>query len=351
MSKIKFLIPAVAFALGGVVAGHASAKTYTSGENAAGATVVSNSVSNEVVKANVSNISSHLDTLLSGGGFGGTFQSSLDSANGKTDLSLADTAAKSGLSAGGGTRSVSVWVNSSYTDVKNKKEGTKFDGDVVTVNAGIDKQFTPKVILGVSIGYANTDVDTTFNNGTYEEDAYTLAGYGLYKFTDHLNFAAMVGQTWSSVDQDRQDGTVKSSVDADTTFAAGTLNASQNFGKIGVLGRIGYTWGDRDTDSYTESDDNVVDATTSATNQGRVGGEVSYMLTGGSVNFTPYAKLDFLHDFEDEVNDDANAFDTGLGLRVGSLDGSVSGVFQVNTELGRDDFEKTTGSATLKIKF
>ncbi|WP_170310163.1 autotransporter outer membrane beta-barrel domain-containing protein [Thalassospira povalilytica] len=338
----------------------ASAVTYASGENAAGATVVTPTIGRTVASSNVSNISTHLDALvgnLGGGGFGGggfgggTISSGLDGGEDKQSFSLFDSKLQNGLAAGEDEKTYSIWANANYTYVDNDKADTQFDGDVKTLNIGADKRFTDNFLAGLSVGYSKTDIDTTYNNGTYEEDAYTLSGYALYEFTDYLNLSGMLGRAWSSIDQDRQNGATTSNLDADTTFAATTLTTSKKFDKVGVSAHLGYLWADRDTDGYIESNANVVTATSAKTDQGRIGGVASYDFAASSVMFTPFVSVDYLHDFSDEINEDANAFDTGLGLKVSSQDGVLEGFFQIKTQLGRDDYSQTSGTAMVRVNF
>lgn len=348
--KVKTIFAGAAIAL---IAGQANAATYSSGQNAAGATVVAPTVSKTITTSNVSNISAHLDALI-GGGFGGGFGGGAitsDAGSAKQSVSLFDTAKAKGNSAGNDRKDVSVWANGSFTWVDNSAAGSNFDGDVGTLNIGIDKWFNDKLLAGVSVGYSKTDISTTFNSGTYEEDTVTLAPYGLIKFTDNFNVAGTFGHSWGDVDQNRQNGATTSSTDAETWFAAGTATYSKTFDKLGLAGRVGYLWADRDTDGYIESNNNVVAATAAETSQGRIGAEASYLFETGSVNLSPFASVDYLYDFEDEINNDADAFDTGLGLRIGSKDGSVDGSISVKTQLGRSDFDSTTASATLRFNF
>ncbi|WP_417519744.1 MULTISPECIES: autotransporter outer membrane beta-barrel domain-containing protein [Pseudomonadota] len=351
----KVLLKFSCVAVVAVSAFQASAETYTSGENAAGATVVAPTVSRTVTTANVSNIASHLDAMvgnIGGGGFGGgSISSALDGGDDKQSIALFDTKQQNGLAAGDDQKKMSAWANGSYTYVEDDKAGTEFDGDVKALNVGGDMRFTDDFLAGISLGYSKTDIDTTFNNGNYQEDAYTVAGYGLYEITSNLNVSAMLGHTWSSVDQDRQNGLTKSETDAETLFAATTLTQNFRFDELGLQANVGYLWADRDTDGYSESNANVVAATASKTSQGRIGGGVSYDFDATSVLYTPFASVTYLHDFSDEINDDANAFDTGLGLKISSKDGVLEGAFQVKTQLGRDDYSQTSGSAMLRVNF
>ncbi|WP_417821945.1 autotransporter outer membrane beta-barrel domain-containing protein [Terasakiella sp.] len=356
-SKCKILIAGAAVAL---VSTQASAETYSSGPNAAGSSVVAPVVAKSIAVANVNNVSAHLDAIvgvISGAVGGGgvsvtpTPTTKFEGGNTKQTVSLFDSAKQHGYGAGNETRKVSVWANLSYTWIESDKANENFDGNVGALNVGIDKWFTDKLMAGVSIGYASTDVDTTFNSGTYEEKSTTLAPYALIRITDNVNLTGMFGHTWGDVDQDRQNGATTASTDAKTWFAATTLSASKQIKNIGLTGRVGYLWSDRDTDGFVESNGNVVAASQSKTSQGRIGAEASYAINSGKLNLTPFASVDYLRDFKDEINDDADAFDLGLGLRVGSKDGSVDGSLNVKTQVGRDNFESTTASATVRFKF
>lgn len=346
-SKCKILIAGAAVAL---VSTQASAETYSSGPNAAGSSVVTPVVAKSVATSNVNNITSHLDAITGAIG-GGVSTTKFEGGNTKQTVSLFDSAKQHGYGAGNETRKVSVWANLSYTWIESDKANENFDGNVGALNVGIDKWFTDKLMAGVSIGYASTDVDTTFNSGTYEEKSTTLAPYALIRITDNVNLTGMFGHTWGDVDQDRQNGATTASTDAKTWFAATTLSASKQIKNIGLTGRVGYLWSDRDTDGFVESNGNVVAASQSKTSQGRIGAEASYAINSGKLNLTPFASVDYLRDFKDEINNDADAFDLGLGLRLGSKDGSVDGSLNVKTQVGRDNFESTTASATVRFKF
>lgn len=356
-SKFKFMIAGAAVAL---VSTHASAATYSSGPDAAGSSVVTPVVAKSVAVANVSNVTAHLDAITSAvaGAAGGAAapsvnvpQTKFEDGMQKTTVSLFDSAAQKGYGAGNESRKVSVWANLSYTWIESDVANANFDGNVGALNVGIDKWFTDKAMAGVSLGYASTDVDTTFNQGTYEEDSITVAPYGLFRISNNVTLSGLFGHTWGSVDQDRQNGSVTATTDAKTWFAATNLSVSKQIKNIGLQGRIGYLWSDRDTDGFVESNSNVVAASQSKTSQGRIGGEASYAITSGKLNLTPFASVDYLRDFKDEINDDADAFDLGLGLRMGSKDGSVDGNISVKTQVGRDNFESTTAAATVRFKF
>lgn len=373
-SKFKILAVGAAIALSST---QAHAVTYSSGPEAAGSSVVDTIVAKSVAVANVSNVTAHLDAITASISAAVPVvtpnvapsvtpgapapapsvtpqqtSSLFEAGRNKSTVSLFDSAAQKGYGAANQDRKVSVWANMSYTWVESDATNANFDGDVAAVNIGVDKWFNDKILAGVSVGYAKTDIDTTFNQGDYEEESYTFAPYALFRINDTFNVSALVGHTWGDVEQDRQNGATTSETDAETLFAATTLTASKTYGRVGTTARLGYLWSERDTDGFTESDANVVEDATSETSQGRIGGEVSYFFQGNdNISVTPFVSVDYLYDFEDEINDDEDAFDTGLGLRLNSKDGSVDATLKVNTQLGRDDFDSTTASATLRFKF
>lgn len=362
-SKFKFMIAGAAVAL---ISTQASAATYSSGPDAAGSSVIDSIIGQSVAAANTNNVTAHLDAITSAiagavpapapapapaPGVAPAQSSKFEGGAMKRTVSLFDSAKQKGYGAGNETRKTSVWANLSYTWIESDQANANFDGNVAALNVGVDKWFTDKAMAGISLGYSATDVDTTFNSGTYEEDSITLAPYGLIRITDNINLAGLFGHTWGDIDQDRQSGATTASTDAKTWFAAGSLSVSKQIKKIGVQGRVGYLWADRDTDGFVESNGNVVAASQAKTSQGRIGAEASYAITSGKLNLTPFASADYVRDFKDEINDDADAFDLGLGLRVGSKDGSVDGNISVKTQVGRDNFESTTAAATVRFKF
>lgn len=374
--KVKTILAGAALVL---VSNQANAVVYSGGQNAAGSSVVTSTVSTVTTQAGVTNVLAHTANLITslvapvpvtpsapvapapapvGGPApapsgtpapGGDNTSSL--LGGNKTVALFDTSQQKGYNAGDDKRNVSVWGNASFTWVESDAANANFDGDVGALNIGIDKWFNEKFLAGLSVGYAKTDVTTTFNNGNYEEDSFTVSPYGVLRVTDNIAVTGMFGHTWSDVDQNRQAGATTASTDAETWFGSGLVSYEQYMDRLGVKGRVGYLWASRDTDGFVESDSNVVAATTAETSQLRFGGEASYLFGLSNVNLTPYASVDYLYDFEDEINNDADAFDTGLGLRISAKDGSIDGVFSVNTQLGRSDFESTTASATLRFNF
>ena len=109
----------------------------------------------------------------------------------------------SGLSAGGVDGKLSLWANGSYSDVENDHAPTAYDGDVITGFAGADYRVSDDWVLGLSLGYDSSDIDTTANSGNSETDGYTLAPYAAYAITPNHSIDVMAGYAWSSTDQTR----------------------------------------------------------------------------------------------------------------------------------------------------
>lgn len=77
-----------------------------------------------------------------------------------------------------------VWGHGSFTSVDNDHvTGTtdnRYDGDVWGYNVGLDYRFADAVIAGLSLGYNDTDLTTSFNNGSYQETGWVASPYVIY---------------------------------------------------------------------------------------------------------------------------------------------------------------------------
>ncbi len=59
------------------------------------------------------------------------------------------------------------------------------------------------LIAGVSLGYAQTDVATTYNTGTYDEANYTVSPYAIHRPTDQATFSLITGYSMGDIDRTR----------------------------------------------------------------------------------------------------------------------------------------------------
>jgi len=256
-----------------------------------------------------------------------------------------------------------VWASGQYSDFEDDFPGTAFDADRAAVTLGADVSPWENFVIGVAVGYEAVDVDSAFNAGEADIDTFTVVPYVGGYLSDQLgvdfdvgvDFA--VGFSWVDIDQFRTAGgaRVTSETDSDRWFAAGNLNVGSGFGNLYVNGTAGLLFVRDNVDGFTESDGTVVPDARTELGQLRLGTDVSYAIGA----FSPFATARYELDYEMEevvtatgpqpANDD-DQFRVGLGLRYFGAQG-LSGGFEWNRTLGREDFDEDNFSLQLRAEF
>ena len=90
-----------------------------------------------------------------------------------------------------------VFINGRFQLASKSKQGyeTGFDSDTSAVTAGVDYRFADNLIMGVAIGYDNTDTRLHDDRGNQEINAITGLYYGTYDLPDemYINWGAAYG--------------------------------------------------------------------------------------------------------------------------------------------------------------
>jgi hypothetical protein len=220
---------------------------------------------------------------------------------------------------------------------------------------GVDVSPWGNIVAGVSFGYENNDIDTTFNGGNLDSDMFTVAPYigGLLNETFSLDFSA--GYSDIDISQFRTLGATRitSGVDAERWFVAGNLNASRQIDNWYLSGRAGLLYAKESQDGFVESNGSVRPDRTFRFGQLRVGGDVSY----GWGSFEPFVSAVYEYDYaRDDIivtagipqpaNDNDDVL-VGAGLRWFGESG-LSASFEWNSVLGRENFSDDTISFLLR---
>lgn len=163
----------------------------------------------------------------------------------------------------------------------------------------------------MSVGYAQTDITTTFENGTYEEDTWNLSPYVIYRPSDMLTFSAIAGYAFGDVARSRN-STVTGNTDSQSWYLQ--VDARQTFQPIAdspfrVTGGLGALTSRNTLAAYTESDGSRVAESSVNTVQLKPNAELAYSFQISETSLTPYVKAGYIHDFTDQTNGDAGAFD------------------------------------------
>ncbi|OKH88559.1 autotransporter outer membrane beta-barrel domain-containing protein [Thalassospira sp. TSL5-1] len=243
---------------------------------------------------------------------------------------------------------ITVWGHGSFTDIENTRnrmgEDSRYDGNVWGYNLGADYRFSSALVAGMSVGYAHTDITTTFESGTYKEDTWNLSPYVIYRPSDMLTFSAIAGYAFGDVSRSRN-STVTGNTDSQSWYLQ--VDVRQTFQPIAdspfrVTGGLGALTSRSTLAAYTESDGNRVAESSVNTVQLKPNAELAYSFQISETSLTPYVKAGYIHDFTDQTNGDAGAFDLGGGLRFASGGTGLSGSIEGSRMVGREDYREYT---------
>lgn len=297
----------------------------------------------------------------------GDFDSSQSFGNNLFNLGPADQGGNSGIGGASGPDGRSalstpspftVWGHGSYTNVDNDyANGTldsRYNGDVWGYNIGLDYQFTQTMTAGVSLGYNDTDLTTVFNNGTYDETGWVVSPYAIYSPFAGVNLVAEAGFGMGDIDVTRDNGAVRGNTDSDIWY--GAVSASYRYRPLtdtplSLSPSVALLAARKTVDGYTESDGSVVKASHSNTRQIKPAVEMAYDFYQGSMTVTPFIEAGMIHDFTDEVNNDATAFNLGGGLRLSDSQLGLNGSLEGNYLAGRSDYTEYTLAGTITYGF
>ena len=266
---------------------------------------------------------------------------------------------QSGLNAGDGAISYGAWVSYSYSDFDNDLSSTAFDGDRHSVLGGFDFAPWESTVIGIAVGYEESDIDTTFNLGNLETDGYTIAPY----------FGALLSDTWSvnfsfgysniEYDQFRTaPGTttrITSSPDADRWFGMFNLNGVTTYGNWILGGRVGTLWARNEVDAFVESDGTAVGELRSKLGTWSIGGDAAYSFGA----FEPFVSATYEHDYSltelavttgPQPDNDRDDVLFGAGVRYFGSKG-ISGNLDWTRRLGRSDYDEDIFTASIRVDF
>lgn len=348
MSKLRVI---------GVAAGVMMLATPTLAATTNTAEAPSTSVtSGQVVRQMSSQTSGGIGTRV--GSFLGPQVLAEQGADGERAALFADGPLGTGMAAGGGDGRLGVWVAGGWSQIEDDLSSTAYDGDVYNVLVGGDYQFNDRFLGGLALGYESGDIDTKFNTGSIESDGFTIAPYAGYVLNRYLTVDVSGGFTFANYDMSRTPaaGVVTGSTDGDRWFVGGNLNAYYAVNRVTLGGRVGYLYTKESQDAFTESNGTAIAKNDISIGQFRVGGTVGYQL--GKVE--PYVTGTYVYDAQQEKitvaagqaapTNDRSGIDVGGGIRF-SLSDRVTGGFEGTTHLGRDDFDSTSLTGNLRIKF
>ncbi len=291
---------------------------------------------------------------------------------GQFNLASNSFSASTGMAGGDHGKAYGAWVAGSWSSVEDNNTDTAFDGNVYTVMAGADYKVDDRLLVGLSIGYEDTDIDTAFNgfggtDGNIDGNGWTIAPYVSYGIADHVRANLVAGYSDVEYDTLRFDTStgnrITGSTDASRYFVDASLNADYTVAENWTLySKFGVFYASEEKDAFTETESNG--ATIAQADNDTDFGQFSLDARVGYLfEFVePYALVGLEYDFtKDEAtvgagqtaasldNEDFGArFGGGFNLRLGP---NVTGGIEAYTVEFRDDYEEVTATGNLRIEF
>ncbi len=271
-----------------------------------------------------------------------------------------------GLNAGdNSTLAYGLWGNYSYTDYDNDLSSIAYDGRSHGLLGGIDFSLWKNTILGVAVGYDDSDIDTTFNGGEQSSNTFTIAPYFAAVLNDTFSIDFSAG--YSNVDYDQYrivpgtTTTASSDPGGYKWFGAMNLNAVTYYENWIIGGRIGGLWAKSTVEDFTETYSDGTLPTAVGEDEISVGTasiavDIAYSMQN---NYEPFLNVSYQNDFSfqkatvatgPQPSNDTDDILMTLGVRYFNKNG-VSGNIEYGTRFGREDFSEDKFSATVRVDF
>jgi len=269
-----------------------------------------------------------------------------------------------GISSGDELEGVGIWAQGAYTWMEDENTDTLWEGTVNSFMVGVDTTIDKAVLIGISGGYEETSLDTTFNKGNLDASGYSVAPYASLLLDDVFSVDATGGIAWLSYDVDRIDTTstkITGTFDSERWFAA--VKANANFvpeDDVNVNLHLGYSYTQETQDKYTEvggaGTPVVVAENDVELGQGLVGGRISY--NGGIVRpfFSAQGEWDLSKDEVAVASNQTKPEDADFGVRLGvgaQFVFSPQAMLRLEgqTVLNRENFQESKVIGKARIEF
>lgn len=333
---------------------HNGTKTDTTLTTEQPSTAVVNSTSTlqSTITATTTFINSRISNILKGslgGGFtffktGGMFDATFGRAAGET------------------LEGIGIWGSYSNMAFKNTGSSTEYNGGRHNVMLGADFQPLDNTILGLSLGYELTDIDTGFNDGALNSQGYSLTPYLGIAIDKNWSLDAIVGYSSLDIDQFRVDSgsRISSSTSAERWFVSSNLTYGTVIGDLYLEGHGGLLRAVEAQKAYTESNNSNQERVFTGLSQMQVGTKVTYL---AFTNTQPYMGITYNKDtsttsvsslIDTSGNivsyTDKDDYLVNAGIRYQRADNISAGV-DISHRLARDDNKETTISMDFRLIF
>jgi outer membrane autotransporter protein len=256
-----------------------------------------------------------------------------------------------GMAAGDTNRSFGAWIAPSGSRLDSDRAASEYDGSLVTLMTGLDFKIAENLLVGLSMGYDHTDLDTAYNNGSFKSKGYTIGPYVGYAITDHLVLDAMLAYTFLNNDVDRNRSTDRITGDYDSRrwMFSTNINYLAMYGNWNFSALAGYMYVSENQDAYTESggENFTIEEKTSYLGEWRFGGRAGYLLE----NLEPYIAAAYLYDNTWNSNaNDRDELEGTIGVNYFPTTGFILSL-EATHSFFRDDFSNTRVLLNLHYDF
>ena len=255
---------------------------------------------------------------------------------------------------GGLFREVTIWGSGDYLDFSGGSSRTlDYEGDVTSINFGMDSQVGEDMLAGFSVSWAEAEVDYDDVNGGSGESTTTLTSVNPYvgwRVDHRINVWATAGYGWGDVEINDDAAATQESdleqqmaaagvdgllVDSDQVIEGGTTT-------VRIKAEAAYTWADIDGEGTLEG-------VTLDANRSRLMLEATHerpLDSGGTM--TSSLEVGVRHDGGD--GEDGEGFETGAGLRYADPASGVTFEGRARALLGHDgDYDEWGFSGLVRI--
>jgi len=279
-------------------------------------------------------------------------------------------------------------MDNTQTFTNVRIDSMNFNGDASSYSVGVDKTFG-KALIGIVVSNLNTDITTTFNSGTYDQDISTYGVYLAYK-TSRLQFDFGMGMGDSDITTTRRDlgndSIINGKTTADIEYSHARVAANFTRGRFTLVPSASYRTLEMDIAAFTDDRANETGTitgdqqlftasndTTGVTDDAIARRSVTsttvsigMKLSANLGKVVPY--LDLSYDSEDttaasysaESADDsltdATASDYDTSMRLGGgvnfmLGSHVTGNIRAGLVTGRDDWQEQYMAGNISVGF
>jgi len=224
---------------------------YAGSGDTNGTAVVASDVARIAINAIVGAVSNRIDMAYAA-------QNSGASATGLSFSTQSDGFAMSANKIIGGLSFWADYGNSSFDNTQTytnvRLDSMNFDGSAGSYSIGADKAFG-KVLVGVVMSNLDTDITTTFNDGTYKQDIDTYGVYLAYK-TNNLQIDLGTGEGDSDITTTRRDlgndSVIKGKTTADIEYSHAKIAANFSRGRFTIVPSASYRTMEMDIAGFTD---------------------------------------------------------------------------------------------------